>query len=198
MSPAQWRLQSSPTSRKALQKAYSPVLDGIGVSADNEHMRRFAILGVCLLAGLTLPQVALGAPALLAHTCGSNCGSLSAEKGKGTLNVNGNGSEWGSVASGTVKIQDKSHNGHRDWSIKIGGKDCKTTEDPSNPAIQVCKSTKTMTFSTGTVWWLSVNGTAVNASVVASGGFYIKGSGRYTLNGRSPKAWPSGGKFFTL
>jgi hypothetical protein len=192
-------LQSSQTSLKALQKAYRPVLDGIGVSADNERMRRFAILGVCLVAGLTLPQVALGAPALLAHTCGSNCGSLAAENGKGTLNVNGNGAEWGSVAGGTVKIQDKSHNGHRDWSIKIGQNNCKTTEDPSNPAIQVCKSSKTITFSTSTVWWLSVSGTGVNASVVASGGFYIKGSsGRYSLNGGKYKAWPSGGKFFTF
>src|SRR6478736_2413945 len=106
-------------------------------------MRRFAILGVCLLAGLTLPQVALGAPTLLAHSCGSNCGSLSAT-GKGTLNVNGNGAEWGSVAGGTVKIQDKSHNGHRDWSITIGGKNCRTTEDPANPEIQVCRSSKTI------------------------------------------------------
>ncbi len=136
-------MQSSQTSLKALQKAYRPVLDGIGVSADNERMRRFAILGVCLLAGLTLPQVALGSPALLAHNCGSNCGSLSAT-GKGTLNVNGNGAEWGTMAGGTVKIQDKSHNGHRDWSIKIGRNDCKTTEDPSNPEIQVCKSSKTI------------------------------------------------------
>ena len=193
-------MQSNQTSLKALQKAYTPVLDGIGVSADNERMRRFAILGVCLLAGLTLPQVALGAPALLAHNCGSNCGSLDAQKGKGTLNVNGNGSEWGTVAGGTVKIQDKSHNGHKDWSITIGGNDCKTTEDPSNPAIQVCKSSKTISFLTGTVWWLSVSGTDVNASVVASGSFYVKGSsGRYRLNNATKyKPWPSGGKFFTF
>jgi hypothetical protein len=193
-------LQSSQTSLKALQKAYSPVLDGIGVSADNERMRRFAILGVCLLAGLTLPHVALGSPALLAHNCGSNCGSLSAT-GKGTLNVNGNGAEWGTVSGGTVKIQDKSHNGHRDWSITVGQNrtNCKTTEDPSNPAIQVCKSSKTITFSASTVWWLSVNGTGVSASVIASGGFYIKGSsGHYTLNGGKSRAWPSGGKFFTF
>ncbi len=160
-------------------------------------MRRFAILGVCLLAGLTLPQVALGAPAALAHSCGSNCGSLDAT-GKGTLNVNGNGAEWGSITGGTVKIQDKSHNGHRDWSITVGGKNCRTTEDPSNPAIQVCKSSKTIRFSTSTVWWLSVNGSGVSVSAVASGGFYIKGSGGYHVNGGTRKNWPSGGKFFTF
>ncbi len=162
-------------------------------------MGRIAIVAVCALVGLAAPQVALGSPALLAHSCGSNCGSLEASKGKGTLNVNGNGAEWGTVAGGTVKIQDKSHNGHRDWSITIAGKGCRTTEDPSNPAIQVCKSSKTISFSASTVWWLSVNGTAVNASVVASGSFYIKGSsGTYTLNTARPKAWPSGGKFLTF
>ena len=41
----------------------------------------------------------------------------STRTGKGTLNVNGNGAEWGSIASGTVKVQDKSHNGHQDWSL---------------------------------------------------------------------------------
>jgi len=161
-------------------------------------MGRFAIVVACVAAFLAVPQVAFGAPALVAHNCGSNCGSLYAT-GKGTLNVNGNGSEWGSVAGGTVKIQDKSKNGHRDWSITIGGKACRTSEDPSNPAIQVCKSSKTMTFSTSTVWWLSVSGSGVNASAVASGGFYIKGSsGYFILNSGKRKSWPSGGKYFQL
>jgi hypothetical protein len=197
VSPARWRLQSSQTSRKALQKAYSPVLDEIGVSADNEHMRRFAILGVCLLAGLTLPQVALGAPALVAHNCGSNCGSLEAT-GKGTLNVNGNGAEWGSIASGTVKVQDKSHNGRQDWSLT--GCD-KRFKDESNKAITVCQANNTIYFNASTVWWISLNGTGVSASIVASGGFYIKGSGGYYLNDvkrAHRKSWPSGGKFFTF
>ena len=195
---SEWRLQSSQTSLKALQKAYRPVLDGIGVSADNERMRRFAILGVCLLAGLTLPQVALGAPALLAHTCGSNCGSLYAEKGKGTLNVNGNGAEWGAIASGTVKIQDKSHNGHRDWSIKTVGKAARTTET-TRPAITVCKVQQDDDFSTGTVWWLSLNGTGVNASVVGERRLLHQGVGAlHPERAEAARAWPSGGKFLKL
>ena len=117
-------------------------------------MRRFAILGVCLLAGLTLPQVALGSPALLAHSCGSNCGSLDAT-GKGTLNVNGNGAEWGSIASGTVKVQDKSHNGHQDWSLT--GCD-KRFKDESDKTITVCQANNTIYFSVSTVWWLSLSG----------------------------------------
>ena len=160
-------------------------------------MGRFAIVAVCALIGLAVPQVAFGAPALLAHSCGSNCGSLDAT-GKGTLNVNGNGAEWGSITSGTVKVQDKSHNGHKDWSLTTNGKACKTTNDPSNSAIKVCKSTHTIYFSASTVWWLSLNGSGVSASVVASGGFYIKGSGGYHLNGGNRKTWPSGGKFLQL
>jgi hypothetical protein len=160
-------------------------------------MRRFAIVGVCLLAGLTLPQAALGAPALLAHSCGSSCGSLDAT-GKGTLNVNGKGAEWGSISSGTVKVQDKSHNGHKDWSLTVSGHACKTTTDPSNSAIKVCKSTHTIYFSASTTWWLGVSGTSVSASVVASGGVYIKGSGGYHLNGGGRRNWPSAGKFFQL
>ena len=187
-------MQSSQTSLKTLQKAYRPVLDGIGVSADNERMRRFAILGVCLLAGLTLPQVALGSPALLAHSCGSNCGSLDAT-GKGTLNVNGNGAEWGSISSGTVKVQDKSHNGHQDWSLT--GCD-KRFKDSSDDTITVCQANNTIYFSVSTVWWLSLSGSGVSVSAVASGGFYIKGSGGYHLNGGNRKTWPSGGKFFTF
>ena len=97
-----------------------------------------------------------------------------------------------------MKIQDKSHNGHRDWSITGCDKRFKTTEDPSNKTITVCRPNKTIDFSTSTVWWLSLNGSGVSASVVASGGFYIKGSGGYHLNGGGRKTWPSGGKFLQL
>jgi hypothetical protein len=169
-------------------------------------MGRFAIVVACALVGLAVPQVALGSPALLAHSCGSNCGSLEAHNGKGTLNVNGNGAEWGSISSGTVKVQDKSHNGHRDWQLT--GCD-KRFKDPSDETITVCTANNTIQFNVGTVWWLSLNGTGVNASVVATGGFYIKGSaGYYCLNpstkyvckSGSPaaKQWPSGGKFLQL
>jgi hypothetical protein len=167
-------------------------------------MRRFVILGVCLVAGLTLPPAALAAPALIAHSCGSNCGSLEAHNGKGTLNVNGNGAEWGSISSGTVKVQDKSHNGHQDWSLT--GCDSRF-KDPNDETITVCTANNTIWFNVGTVWWLSLKGTGVNASVVATGGFYIQGSaGYYCLNTSKPcqtgnparKSWPSGGKFLQL
>jgi hypothetical protein len=160
-------------------------------------MGRLAIAVVCALVGLAAPQVALGAPALLAHSCGASCASLDAT-GKGTLNVNGKGAEWGSISSGTVKVQDKSHNGHKDWSVTVNGKNCHTTVDPSNSAIRVCKSSHTIYFSASTTWWLGVKGTSVSVSVVASGGFYIKGSGGYHLNGGKRKTWPSGGKFYQL
>jgi hypothetical protein len=160
-------------------------------------MGRLAIVAMCALAVLAVPQVAFGAPALIAHSCGSNCGSLDTDKAvsKGTLNVNGNGAEWGSIASGTVKVQDKSHNGHRDWSLT--GCD-KRFKDPTNEAITVCQANNTIRFNVTTVWWLSLNGTHVDAGIVATGGVYIKGSGRYTLDGVHWKGWPSGGKFFQL
>ncbi len=160
-------------------------------------MGRFAIVAMCALVCLAVPQVAFGAPALIAHSCGSSCSSLAAT-GKGTLNVNGKGAEWGSISSGTVKVQDKSHNGHRDWSLTVNGKSCKTTVDPKNSKIRVCKSSHTIYFSASTTWWLGVSGTSVNASVVASGGFYIKGSGGYHVNGGNRRSWPSGGKFYNL
>jgi hypothetical protein len=157
-------------------------------------MGRIAVVVACVVAVLALPQVAFGAPTLVAHSCGSSCGSLDAT-GKGTLNINGNGAEWGSIASGTVKVQDKSHNGHRDWSLT----NCdKRFKDPKDETITVCQADNTIYFSASTVWWLSLNGTGVSASVVASGGVYIKGSGGYHLNGGSRKNWPSGGKFFQL
>jgi hypothetical protein len=160
-------------------------------------MGRIAIVVACVAAFLAVPQVAFGSPALAAHSCGSNCSSLDAT-GKGTLNINGKGAEWGSISSGTVKVQDKSHNGHKDWSLTVNGRACKTTNDPSNSAIKVCKSSHTIYFSTSTTWWLSASGSGVSASVVASGGFYVKGSGGYHLNGGKRKSWPSGGKYFQL
>ena len=141
-----------------------------------------------------MPQVAFGAPQLVAHSCGSSCGSLDAS-GKGTLNVNGNGAEWGSISSGTVRVEDKSHNGHRDWSLT--GCD-KRFKDPSDETLTVCQANNTIYFSASTVWRLLVNGTGVSASVVATGGVYIQGSGGYHLNGGSRRNWPSGGKFFQL
>ena len=157
-------------------------------------MGRFAIVAMCALVCLAAPQVALGAPALLPHPRRSTCGSLDAT-GKGTLNINGNGAEWGSIASGTVKVQDKSHNGHQDWSLT--GCD-KRFKEESDKSITVCQANNTIYFSASTVWWLSLSGSGVSASVVASGGFYIKGSGGYHLNGGGRKTWPSGGKFLQL
>jgi hypothetical protein len=151
-------------------------------------------MGVCVLAGLAMPHAAFASPSLISHSCGSSCGSLDAT-GKGTLNVNGNGAEWGSISSGTVKVQDKSHNGHRDWSLT--GCD-KRFKDPSNEAITVCQANNTIYFSASTVWWLGLNGSGVSVSVVADGGFYIKGTGGYHLNGGARRNWPSGGKFLTL
>jgi hypothetical protein len=157
-------------------------------------MGRIAVVVACLAALLAAPQVAFGAPSLIAHSCGSSCGSLDAT-GKGTLNINGNGAEWGSISSGTVKVQDKSHNGHQDWSLTGCDKRFKQADDKT---ITVCQANNTIYFSASTVWWLSLNGTGVSASVVASGGVYIKGSGGYHLNGGGRKSWPSGGKFFQL
>jgi hypothetical protein len=157
-------------------------------------MGRLAIAAMCALVVLAVPQVAFGAPELTAHSCGSNCGSLDAT-GKGTLNINGNGAEWGSIASGTVKVQDKSKNGHQDWSLTGCDKRFKQSDDKS---ITVCQANNTIYFSASTVWWLSLNGSGVSASVVASGGVYIKGSGGYHLNGGGRKNWPSGGRFFQL
>ncbi|HEY7258542.1 MAG TPA: hypothetical protein VH459_05700 [Gaiellales bacterium] len=157
-------------------------------------MGRIAVVVACLAALLAAPQVAFGAPSLIAHSCGSSCGSLDAT-GKGTLNINGNGAEWGSISSGTVKVQDKSHNGHQDWSLTGCDKRFKQADDKT---ITVCQANNTIYFSASTVWWLSLNGTGVSASVVASGGVYIKGSGGYHLNGGGRKNWPSGGKFFQL
>ena len=157
-------------------------------------MGRIAIVVACVAAFLAVPQVAFGSPALAAHNCGSNCGSLDAT-GKGTLNINGNGAEWGSISSGTVKVEDKSHNGHQDWSLTGCDKRFKQADDK---AITVCTANNTIYFSASTVWWLSLNGTGVSASVVATGGVYIKGSGGYHLNGGRRKDWPSGGKSFQL
>ena len=110
------------------------------IRADNESMGRIAVVVACVVAVLALPQVALGAPTLVAHSCGSSCGSLDAT-GKGTLNINGNGAEWGSIASGTVKVQDKSHNGHRDWSLT----NCdKRFKDPKDETITVCQADNTI------------------------------------------------------
>jgi len=166
----------------------------LAARADNESMGRTAIVVACVVAVLVAPQVALGAPTLIAHSCGSSCGSLDAT-GNGTLNINGKGAEWGSIKSGTVKVQDKSHNGHRDWSLTGCDKRFKQSGDTS---ITVCQANNTIYFSASTVWWLSLQGTGVSTSVVATGGVYIKGSGSYHLNGGSRKSWPSGGKFFQL
>jgi hypothetical protein len=157
-------------------------------------MGRIVVVVACLAALLAAPQVAFGAPSLVAHSCGSNCGSLDAT-GKGTLNINGNGAEWGSISSGTVKVQDKSHNGHQDWSLTGCDKRFKQADDKS---ITVCQANNTIYFNVGTVWWLSLNGTGVSASVVANGGVYIKGSGGYHINNGGRKSWPSAGKFFQL
>ena len=101
----------------------------------------------------------------------------------------------GASRAAPSRSQDKSHNGHQDWSLT--GCD-KRFKDESDKTITVCQANNTIYFSASTVWWLSLSGSGVSASVVASGGFYIKGSGGYHLNGGGRKTWPSGGKFLQL
>jgi hypothetical protein len=160
---------------------------------------RIATVVACVIAGLAVPQVAFGAASLTAHSCGSNCGSLETDPlvSSGTLNVtNGNGAEWGSISSGTVKVQDRSYDGHQSWSLS--GCD-KRYKDPKNKAITVCQANNKIYFNVSTLWSLWLNGTHVDAGVVATGHVYIKGSGRYKRNGaKSWTRWPSGGTSFSL
>jgi len=157
-------------------------------------MRRIAILLVCAGVALAAPEAAAASLTATAKSCGTSCGSLDATGG-GTLNINGNGAEWGSISSGTVKVEDKSHNGHTDYSLTGCDKRYRQASDTN---ILVCQANNTIYFSASTVWWLGVNGSNVSVSVVATGGVYIKGSGGYHVNGGARKSWPGSGKFFTL
>lgn len=156
-------------------------------------MARLALAIACSAVVLCLPATA-AAQALIPASCGSSCSSLDAT-GKGILGINGKGAEWGSISSGTVKVSDKSHNGRKDYSLS--GCDSRH-RDPADSSVIVCQANNTIYFSVSTTWWLQVNGTGVNASAVASGGVYIKGSGGYHHNGGARKSWPSGGRFFQL
>jgi hypothetical protein len=156
-------------------------------------MGRLAIVLSCAAAMLCAPATA-SAFGLVANSCGSTCSSLDAT-GSGTLGINGKGAEWGSISSGTVKVEDKSQNGRKDYSLS--GCDSRF-HDPSDPAVIVCQANNTIYFSVSTTWWLQVSGSGVNLSAVASGGVYIKGSGGYHHNGGARKSWPASGRFFQL
>src|SRR5207247_2988307 len=59
-----------------------------------------------------------GASTFTPHVlCGASCGTMQATKGSGTLRLTATGTAYGSVATGTIAIQDLSNNGYRDFSV---------------------------------------------------------------------------------
>ena len=145
-------------------------------------MRKIAFI-TALIAALAAAAPASGAT-MLAKTCGSSCTTFSAS-GNGAVSIVGNGAEWGTMSSGTIWVRDRTgksnaknwvHGSGLHWKY-LGRDGWKVT------------STKTMTISASTKYWIKLQGRGIKVCGVVDGSGTISGSGTYTLNGHK-HSWP--------
>jgi hypothetical protein len=160
---------------------------------------------LALLLTLTSAVSASAAVRLSAHSyCGSLCGQVAAIHGAGTLQQWGTGVTTGTVGQGTIAIQDRSNNGHRDFSV--GGWERKWTKDGFT-----YYSGKGMSYQASTTWTVKITATwGASTTTTAVGHGYIQGATKnqawldthWTLgSGLSPSQWPhwpTAGKSFAI
>lgn len=145
-------------------------------------MKKLALL-IAFMATIATAVPASGA-VLLAKNCGSTCTTLNAN-GTGSLSVVGSGAEYGTIASGTLWVRDRSDNGHKDFSVtgfqtrvSIGDDGWKFTSKHS------------MSFCANSKFWVKLQGPSIVVSGVFDGSGEIAGTGNYTLN-NARHTWPT-------
>ena len=145
-------------------------------------MRKIAFI-TALIAALAAAAPASGAT-MLAKSCSNSCSSFSAN-GKGWVSIVANGAEWGTISSGTIWMRDRTgRSSPRNWVHGSGlhwkylGRD----------GWKVW-STKTMTVSASTKFWIKLQGSGICVSGVFDGSGTIGGSGTYIINGHK-HSWP--------
>ena len=149
---------------------------------------------LALLLTLTSAVSASGAVTLSAHSyCGSLCGQVAAIHGAGTLQQWGTGVTSGTVGQGTIAIQDRSYNSHRDFSVS--GWEKKWAKDGFT-----YYSGKGMSYQASTTWTVKITASwGASTTTTAVGHGYIKFASKtqprsqshWTLgSGLSPSQWP--------
>jgi hypothetical protein len=146
-------------------------------------MRKIAFI-TALLAALAAAVPASGA-VMLAKSCGNSCATLTAG-GTGSLGVVGSGAEWGSVGSGIIWIRDRTGKSNAKNWVHGSGIHWKSLGDDGWRAT----SSKSMTFSANSKFWVKLQGPKISMSGVFDGTGNIKGNGKYTLNGHK-RSWPN-------
>jgi hypothetical protein len=145
-------------------------------------MRKIAFI-TALLAALAAAVPASGA-VMLAKSCGNSCATLTAG-GTGSLGVVGSGAEWGSVGSGIIWIRDRTGKSNAKNWVHGSGIHWKSLGRDGWKAT----SSKKMTFSANSKFWVKLHGPGIWMSGVFSGTGNIQGAGNYKLNGHK-RSWP--------
>jgi hypothetical protein len=150
-----------------------------------------------LLTGMTAALVAPAAahadvgPLARHQLCGASCASFHAQGG-GTLTQGAYGVTWGTVGRGTIRITDLSDNGRRDFRV-LGAR-----RHTTKGRVHVYQGAD-LRFLAYSRWKVSVVGIDVDISTVARGWAYVRGAGRYHLNGASrAHGWPRRGATLQL
>jgi hypothetical protein len=145
-------------------------------------MRKIALL-TAIAAVLTAATPASGAT-LLAKACHTSCSSFSAS-GSGAVSIVANGAEWGTMASGTIWMRDRTGNSNpRNW---VHGKGLHWTY-LGRDGWKVSSSYQ-MTISASTKFWIKLQGRGIQICGVFDGSGTIWGTGTYTINGHK-HSWP--------
>jgi hypothetical protein len=145
-------------------------------------MRKIALI-TALAAALAAAAPASGAT-LLAKACRTSCSSFSAS-GSGAVSIVANGAEWGTMASGTIWMRDRTGNSNpRNW---VHGKGLHW-KYLGRDGWKV-RSSYQMTISASTKFWIKLQGRGIQVCGVFDGSGTIWGSGTYTINGHK-HSWP--------
>jgi hypothetical protein len=148
-------------------------------------------------AGLVLAATpsAMAGPAFSAFQarslCGDTCGSFSTTTGSaGVLRETAKGVTWGTVVGlSTIRVTPNT----TATTFDVTGASSRWRDG----AARVFRGRGMKLLASG-AWTVSVNGTDIRISTVATGAGYVAGSGRYYLNGGRAQTWPSKGKYLTL
>ena len=158
---------------------------------------RVTLLTLLLL--LASSVTAYGAVGLLSQTttC-SHCGTLGAVHGSGVLRQSGTGVTYGTIGQGTIAILDRSNDGVVAYSV--AGWAHHWTKNG-----WAYFSGKGLSYLVKTSWTVRINGSwGISTTTRAHGWGYIKGTGKWSLNGAGGintgnwPSWPTAGRVHPL
>jgi hypothetical protein len=154
-------------------------------------MRRFVALAAVSLLALAAVGAADARPA---RTTALDTETLELSRGNGLAVVSGRGALFGHLDSGVVRITDLPSGA--DTTIVVAGDD-RDTRDIDAQTTEYRGTDLTFRLVAGN-WRVRISGEGVVVSAVLKGVVGLRGDGRFSIDGSTPRPWPETFRLFTV